>query len=344
MAGSLVIALITVLVTAAVIWLVSYFLQQSARSLGSRLRLPDSVMGAVFYAIPSSFPEFCIVVIAVLFIDSSGFSIGMGTVAGSAIYNVLVIPALSVLFAAAAAKKKKVTFKKIEVSSHVLKRDGLTYVLVVGLLAAVVVPFGMSKWLAVLFVLAYLGYLGLLWRDAHRPRKTEASRVNKEDVWPVGPAIVVLLLAMVATGVACYFLVEATVDIAETFSIHPYVIAVLITAAATSVPDTAISVLAAKDEGEQAEESIVNAFSSNIFDILICLSVPVLLVAKPVEVEASESAVTIGLLALFTAVTLLLIGKGKGVNVRTSYWLLVMYLVFVLSAIFNNQILGWFGY
>jgi len=343
-------ALFMVLFTAGLIWGVSDLLQRSARSLGARLRLPDSVMGAVFYAIPSSMPEFCIAVIAVLFIDKSGFSIGVGTVAGSAVYNVLVIPALSVLFAAAAARKRKKkdlpgaqVFERIVVTKHVLKRDGLTYFLVVVLLAALVVPLGMSKWLAVLFLFCYLGYVGLLWRDAHRHRKTEASRQVRDDVWPLGKAIAILILAMVITGVACYFLVEATVDISTKLSIHPYVVAVLVTAAATSIPDTAISVLAARDEGEESEESIVNAFSSNIFDILVCLSVPALLVTGTVNIDASESGVTIGLLALFTIITLAVMRKSRGLTVKGSYALLGMYVAFVLSAIFNHQILGTLG-
>lgn len=346
MDGELAEALFKVLLTAGLIWGVSDLLQRSARSLGARLRLPDSVMGAVFYAIPSSMPEFCIAVIAVLFIDNSGFSIGVGTVAGSAVYNVLVIPALSVLFAAGADRKRKKrgqagakSFSRIKVTGHVLKRDGWTYFFVVVILAALVVPLGMSKWLAVLFLLCYLGYVALLWRDAHRHRKTEASRQVREDVWPLGKSIIILIVAMTVTGVACYFLVEATVDISTRLAIHPYVVAVLVTAAATSIPDTAISVLAAKDEGEESEESIVNAFSSNIFDILVCLSVPALLVSGTVAIDASESGVTIGLLALFTIITLAIMRKSRGLTVRGSYALLGMYVAFVLSAIFNHQIL-----
>ena len=49
----------------------------------------------------------------------------------------------------------------------------------------------------------------------------------------------------------------------------------VVIAAGTSVPDTALSVISARKG--QYDAAISNVFGSNIFDICVCLSIPILL-------------------------------------------------------------------
>ncbi len=59
--------------------------------LGIKLKIPGSVRGATFDAISSSFPEFATAMIAVVVYNQFA-DVGVPTVAGSAVFNILLIP------------------------------------------------------------------------------------------------------------------------------------------------------------------------------------------------------------------------------------------------------------
>jgi cation:H+ antiporter len=98
-------ALITKFYVAIVIILVaSYFLNYVADKLsdelhlvGLKLNLPHSVRGATFDAVASSLPEFFTAIVAVT-VHHKFNDIGFGTIAGSGIFNSLLIPMFSSWF------------------------------------------------------------------------------------------------------------------------------------------------------------------------------------------------------------------------------------------------------
>jgi cation:H+ antiporter len=85
-------------------------------------------------------------------------------------------------------------------------------------------------------------------------------------------AWIVLALAMGVIGTACYWLAEAVMESATLLGVPAYFTAVILGAAATSVPDTILSVKDAR-KGEY-DDAVSNAVGSNIFDITICLGLP----------------------------------------------------------------------
>lgn len=341
-------SLAIVTLAAAVIWWFSDRLQGVAHVIGRRLRMPDSVKGAVLYAIPSSFPELCTAVMAVVALDEPVFDVGVGTIAGSAVFNILVIPALSMLVAAKYLRRKGVKLTAINISPHVFVRDGLFYLFVILLFVVVVmVNHAISLLWAGIFLGLYGVYVLILYRDTKRHRQEEDKNggpADEEDSMSFGAAILWLLASVTVLGIACYYLVEHTIVISEELGVNAYVVAVVLTAAATSIPDTLISVAAAKKAGADAEESIVNAFSSNIFDVLVCLSVPVLLYGGAIEISVSENVVNLALLVVVTVTTLVIIKVGNSVTKAKAWVLLVLYVVFVASALFNNPILELLGF
>ena len=336
-----------VTLAAAVIWWFSDRLQGVAHVIGRRLRMPDSVKGAVLYAIPSSFPELCTAVMAVVALEEPVFEVGVGTIAGSAVFNILVIPALSILIASAYFRRKGEKLEAIHISPHVFVRDGLFYLLVILVFVAVVV---VNQSLSLLWAGIFLGlygvYVFILYRDTKRHRDADSgSGEGEEDgaEMSFGLAVVWLLVSVGVLGVACYYLVEHTIAISDELGVNAYVVAVVLTAAATSIPDTLISVAAAKKAGAGAEEAIVNAFSSNIFDVLVCLSVPVLLYGDKIDINVSENIVNLAFLIVVTVITLVVIKVGNSVTRAKGWFLLGLYVVFVASALLNNPILELLG-
>ena len=91
---------------------------------------------------------------------------------------------------------------------------------------------------------------------------------TKNSAW------VVVLFATATIGGACYFLAEAVIHSAAALNVPAYFTAVILGAAATSVPDTVISYKDAM-KGDY-DDAVSNAVGSNIFDICVALGLPLL--------------------------------------------------------------------
>ena len=80
---------------------------------------------------------------------------------------------------------------------------------------------------------------------------------------------------MSVMGGASHLLVESSLALGDMLGIDGVIMGFVVIAAGTSVPDTALSVISAKKGHYDA--SVSNVFGSNIFDICVCLSIPILL-------------------------------------------------------------------
>jgi len=90
-----------------------------------------------------------------------------------------------------------------------------------------------------------------------------------------GQAWTVLLISTLIIAAACYVLAEAVMLSAKGFGVAPYFTAVILGAAASSVPDTYISYMDAL-KGDY-DDAVANAIGSNIFDICFALGLPLFL-------------------------------------------------------------------
>ena len=96
--------------------------------------LSDGVKGATINAIASSMPELFTTIFFLFFLnDVDGFSGGIGTTAGSAIFNSMIIPAVAILAVIYAGMTKVVT-----VSKKVIRRDGIALILTEGILIVLI--------------------------------------------------------------------------------------------------------------------------------------------------------------------------------------------------------------
>ncbi|MDZ7748543.1 MAG: hypothetical protein U5K43_06620 [Halofilum sp. (in: g-proteobacteria)] len=84
---------VVAVIATAIIWKGSGLLESSSARLSAYYELPDIVQGAVVVAVGSSFPELSTTVISTLV--HGEFELGVAAIVGSALFNILVIPALS---------------------------------------------------------------------------------------------------------------------------------------------------------------------------------------------------------------------------------------------------------
>ena len=282
-----------IIVATIIIWRAGDFFEPAAEFIQKRRQLPESVKAAVIDAIASSFPEFCVAVIAVIMLGRA--EVGISSIVGSALYNVLVIPAAAGLIA-----KTPMTINR-----EVIWRDNMYYFgVVLLLLAALVFPqFSVDVenpepntqyWgimVAVVLLCAYFVYVLMLhhsfkkYKEQHVHDETMLETVvesKQEEYEEEGVKITTekqawfwIIGMMLVMGGASHVLVEASLHLGELAGIDAVIMGFVVIAAGTSVPDTVLSVISAQEGNYDA--AISNVFGSNIFDICVCLSIPILI-------------------------------------------------------------------
>lgn len=300
------------------IWYFSEMLGDGAETAGKKLRLSPAATGSLLLAPASSAPELITVFVA---LAAGSFSAGLGTVAGSALFNILIIPAAAVLAAG-----------DLKIAKAVVKRDGMAYLVVVVLLITAT-WFGTSTmtgsvewhflpwWTGLIGLVLYAGYVAwVIWagRKEGRSDKEDAS-----DSW--GKVLFKIIFGVVGIGICVHLLVEITLTICRTHGIADAIAGVIVLAPATSIPDTFLSVLAAR-KGD-ADGAITNAFGSNIFDILVGLGLPILWVGG-VAINWAGNWVLLAFLMASTMISITFLITDWKLSKREAWILISIYLIF----------------
>lgn len=311
-----------VAVTTAMIWFGSGWLESSAEHLSAYYGLPAVVQGSIVVAVGSSFPELASVVITAL---GDSFGMGVGAIVGSAIFNILVIPALSgiatrgPLDADRTIVYKEAQFYMISVSALVI-----TFAL-----ATIYFPVddgpaldgSVTRPLAVIPLLLYGLYLFIQWQDVgDYEGGDDGGDVAVFREW--GRLAVGLLVILVAVE----SLVGAVEGLNATFGVPEFLAGVTIIAAATSLPDALVSVRAAR--GGKSVTSLGNVLGSNTFDLLVAIPVGVLIVGSA-PVSFAVAAPMMGVLTVATILLFTFLRTDLTLTSTESYSLLVTYLIFV---------------
>jgi len=119
----LLIPLIFILFCCLFIWRACDGFERASDYIGRNLS--EGVRGGTINAISSSIPELLTTLIALLVLhDQDGFAVGIGTTAGSALFNGMIIPAVCIL-AVIGISINGVTRDSVDVSTKVILRDGL---------------------------------------------------------------------------------------------------------------------------------------------------------------------------------------------------------------------------
>lgn len=269
---SVLLAAVVTLAATAVVWKGSEMLEEASDRLSTHYGLPPVVQGSVVAAIGSSFPELSIAVLSVLLHDS--FDLGVGAVVGSAVFNVLVIPGVAGLLSPG----------ELDANRDVVYKEALFYMLSV---ASLLLVFSLGviyyphesgrlmtdipAWLAMLPIALYGLYAFIQYADTadYVAQADEYDSVNVRTQW--GALILSLALVLVAVEGFVY-----GADVFSTaFGIPQAIWGLTVVAAATSLPDTLVSVRAARRG--RGVTSLGNVLGSNVFDLLVAVPAGIVL-------------------------------------------------------------------
>lgn len=327
----LILPLLGVLGSMIIIWKACDGFEAGSNFVGRNLT--GGVRGATINAIGSSIPELLATSIALLlYFDKDGFAFGIGTTAGSAVFNSAIIPALVIL-----AVVVFMSVKRVEVSRKVILRDGIALLIAEAALIGVLFTDTLDWYHGLALIALYFGYMVYMFTTMKASE--EDDEYEEESCWGVTvntnlKAWLLLLVATVFIGGACHILVESCYKIGEILDIKVYFISVILAAAATSVPDTILSIKDAM--AGESDDSVSNALGSNIFDICVCLGLPLFLfclftgqtISIGAENDSSVLDLRISLLVCTLAVFLIML-FGRKMGAFKAFLLLTVYGAFV---------------
>ncbi len=357
--------LLLIVLCCFIIWRASDGFESASEYLGRNLT--DGVRGATINAIGSSMPElFTTLFFLFILVDKDGFSGGIGTTAGSAVFNGLVIPAV-VIFAVLL----KGLVSSINVSTKVVLRDGVALILAEFVLILLLGDNFLNWQHGLILMLLYVVYTVYMLKtmgESETHSDENSDNCNDDDdeddsdskySWiynlvtlnlePVvikksintANAWILLCLAMLVIGSACLLLVKACEWLGEELHIPIYFIAVILASAATSVPDTILSIKDAQ-KGNY-DDAVSNALGSNIFDVCFALGFPLFLFCilyGPITMSA-ETMVNVAelriLLLLFTVIAFGIYLLKSEMSYINAALLIIVYVLF-MTYVFGKSV------
>ena len=323
MGGSLLISILIIIASSFFIYLAGKKFAESSSKIGDYFRIPRDVKGATLDAISSSLPELLVALFAVIIFKQ--FEVGIGTIAGSALFNLLVIPGICVFLAPIAFK----------VGRKVIARDALFYLISIFALIILIIYF--KKWGIIISLILIAIYLIYIFEIATHTKKHRRENQDKKGKSKKGINItkefIIFFLTMAVIAFFAYLLTDHSIQLSNFLGVPAIIIAFTVTAAATSLPDTIISASNAR-KGD-IDDATSNVFGSNIFDILVGLGLPLLIytvIKGPLTIMFDNLEIVLGLLGA-TILTIYFFMNDDILSKKEATILLLLYALFITYVI-----------
>jgi K+-dependent Na+/Ca+ exchanger-like protein len=311
--------------------------------ISDKLGMSHDMAGATLMAIGSSAPELFVAIIAI-FKPGGHAEIGIGTIVGSALFNLLVI-----VGAVGIVKKSTLAWQPVV-------RDLGFYVLSIAILFYVLINGSVSIWEAASFLVLYAVYIFAVvnWKKWFGYVALDEDPEEEEDEpkqgwmkifmpfdWLLSVIFprpkyyfIIFFISIAFIAALCWILVESAIIISAALEIPELVIAMTVLAVGTSVPDMMSSVIVAKQG--RGGMAVSNGIGSNIFDILIGLGLPWMIKAYLVDsgIVINIDDLNRSILILFVSVLFMLfvlmfrkwrLGQGIGLLFILIYIAYVLY-------------------
>lgn len=279
---------------------------KSLDNIAHWFKMPPDVAGATLLALGTSAPEISTALIALLY-EGANPATGIGTIVGSAIFQILVV----IGFAA--------TVRVSQLSWRPVLRDSIFYAVSVLLLIWAVQDHRFTLFESIVLVSFYFVYLFALYlwtkyvshanpqephfEDHPYPMNQIEKELEKENKGRKHPikliqkalnapldlllglipdvekkpswTIPVFIFSLAVIGYASFWLVLAAEAMALVLNIPTAIIALTILAGGTSIPEVISSAIVSKQG--RGDMAIANAIGSNIFDIVMSLGLPLMI-------------------------------------------------------------------
>jgi cation:H+ antiporter len=281
-------------------------------SYAKRLGLSDYLIGLLVVSLTASTPEF-VSAITGLFAGDEG--IVFGTILGSNITGITLVLGIFALIG-----------RKIKLVNKVLTR------MEVLLFFLIMLPFflgadgQLSRIDGIALILAYLGYVTMLWVKESKSGKVKKD-VKVKFIWK---SALTFLLALVALFLSSRWLVFSSIAASKILHIPSYLMAIVVLGIASSLPDLFVGIRALL-KGEVGV-GIGNSLGSMVVKALLFFGLFALI--TPLKVDFGLLAVSIAFTILSLGIVMYLSEK-KEMDWRHGLLLLMIYFVYIIVEVFS---------
>ncbi|WP_280586736.1 sodium:calcium antiporter [Halorubrum sp. Boch-26] len=299
-------------------WKGANIVESTTSKISDHFGVSQAIQGGLIVAAATSFPELAIIVISVVVLGD--FGVGAGALIGTAVFNILVIPAAVAI-----------TSGDTTTTEGIVYRDAIFY------MVAVLALFGVIA----------LGVLGTDGRELARitPQmgvgllvlygvyvillvggKSGASDLKRAESTNVPKQAGLFAAGLVVVLVGVESMVSMTVQISEALDAPSFLISVTVLSVLSSFPDLLVGVKMGKSGDKRA--AIANVFGTNTFNLVAALPIGVIL-AGGVSIGFLTSVPLMLFLFYTTLVVVVLAATEFEVTTEEGYALLVMYVAFL---------------
>ncbi|MBX7527211.1 calcium/sodium antiporter [Qipengyuania vesicularis] len=300
-------------------------LVRGASRLAEELGMSPMLVGLVVVGLGTSTPELAASVQAAI---AGSPGIAVGNIVGSNLANTLLILGTAALIS------------PIFVQKSVLWRDGMVGLAGAGLMLVLGHSLGLDRLAGAGFLAILLAYLVFAYRQESQGQKANAAGLrtaavehtdpglhghpqkDHKGIWKAAIFFLVGIGVIVAGG---SILVNAAIDIAESFGVSDAVIGLTIVAAGTSAPELATTVIAAIRK--ESDIALGNVLGSNIYNIFFIGGVTGLVAPGPIPGGIIEFDLWV--LATAASVAVIFAWTGGRLGRREGGILLAAYLAFI---------------
>jgi Ca2+/Na+ antiporter len=175
----IIIPLVLIFMTCLFIWRACDGFEIASEYIGRNLS--EGVRGGTINAISSSLPELFTTLIALFILsDKDGFAVGLGTTAGSALFNGMIIPAVCILsVVGTVVLGKRIT--AVHVSRKVILRDGLSLIACEIVLILIITGDTLYWWQGLVLMLFYFAYFTYMLMSMKRTNADNGNASTREE-------------------------------------------------------------------------------------------------------------------------------------------------------------------
>jgi cation:H+ antiporter len=271
------------------------------------------IISVLLVGFGTSAPELAISVGAAIQNDSG---ISLGNIIGSCIANILLVLGLSAII------------RPIKINRGIIGREmpivlGVTIVLLLFSYANMLDNLHIFGGLIfiILFIMFIFYFIQCANREKNKKKSIDSGKTGKNTLF--------IIIGIISVIIGAELLIISSVTIAEILSIPTFIIALSIVAVGTSLPELAVSVMAAYKK--QSDIAVGNVLGSNVFNILLVLGIAALFIPL-------KAIVSIDHLLILLAVTIFLvpiIWTGHTISRKEGIMMLVFYGLFIWYAFFG---------
>ena len=299
-------------------WKGANVVESTTSNISDHFGVSQAVQGGLIVAAATSFPELAIIIISVLVLGD--FGVGAGALIGTAVFNILVIPAAVAITSGDTATTRGIVYR--DAIFYVVAVLALFGVIALGVLGtdgrelARITPqmgVGLLVLYGVYVILLVGGQSGAAERET-----VESTNVPKQV------ALFAAGLVVVLAGVES--MVGMTVEISVALDAPSFLISVTVLSVMSSFPDLLVGVKMGEAGDKRA--AIANVFGTNTFNLIAALPIGVIL-AGGVSIGFLTSVPLMLFLFYTTLVVVVLAATDFEITTEEGYVLLAMYIGFL---------------